>query len=146
MPATGPDQGGEFVRRKTLALVALALAITTVAFATTAQASKGKSQANPTVTYILKGTLSSFTPASTTADGSVTINVTHSNYHARALVGQSFTFAIAQTTPTNLMGGTINDGARGIVKFRAPLHESNKTLTTALTASSPMTAFQVIAR
>ena len=134
------------MRRKTLALVALALAITSVTLATTAQASKGKSKANPTVTYILKGTLSDFAPASITASGSVTINVTHSNYHARALVGQPFTFAIAQTTPTNLMGGTINNGARGIVKFRAPLHESNTTLMSALTASTPMTAHQVIAR
>jgi len=134
------------VRRKTLALVALALAITSVTLATTAQASKGKSKANPTVTYILKGTLSDFAPASTTASGSVTINVTHSNFHAHALVGQQLTFAIAQTTPTNLMGGTINNGAHGIVKFRAPLRESNTTLMTALTASSPMTASQVIAR
>ena len=134
------------MRRKALVLAALALATTSVAFATTAQASKGKSQANPNVTYILKGTLSNFTPASTTASGSVTINVTHSNFHARTLVGQPFTFAIANTTPTNLMGGTINDGARGIVKFRAPLHESNTTLRTALTASTPMTASQVIAR
>ena len=134
------------MRRKTLALVALALAITSVTLATTAQASKGKSKANPTVTYILKGTLSDFAPASTTASGSVTINVTHSNFHAHALVGQQLTFAIAQTTPTNLMGGTINNGAHGIVKFRAPLRESNTTLMTALTASSPMTASQVIAR
>ena len=134
------------MRRKTLALVALALAITSVTLATTAQASKGKSKANPTVTYILKGTLSNFTPASTTASGSVTISVNHSNFHAHALVGQQLTFAIAQTTPTNLMGGTINNGAHGIVKFRAPLHESNTTLTTALTASTPMTASQVIAR
>jgi hypothetical protein len=134
------------VRRKTLALVALALAITSVTLATTAQASKGKSKANPTVTYILKGTLSDFTPASTTASGSVTISVNHSNFHAHALVGQQLTFAIATTTPTNLMGGTINDGARGIVKFRAPLHESNNTLMSALTASTPMTAYQVIAR
>jgi len=127
--------------------VALALAITSVTLATTAQASKGKSKAaNPTVTYILKGTLTHFTAASTTASGSVTINVTHSNYHARTLVGQPFTFAIAQTTPTNLMGGTIIDGARGIVKFRAPLHESNTTLMTALTASTPMAASQIIAR
>ena len=134
------------MRRKALVLAALALATTSVAFATTAQASKGKSQANPNVTYILKGTLSNFTPASTTASGSVTISVNHSNYHAHALVGQQLTFAIAQTTPTNLMGGTINDGAHGIVKFRAPLRESNTTLMTALTASTPMTASQVIAR
>ena len=134
------------MRRKTLVLVALALAITCVTFATTAQASKGRSKAAPKVTYILKGTLSNFTAASTTANGSVTINVTHSNYHARALVGQQLTFGIAMTTPTNLMGGTIVNGAQGIVKFRAPLRVSNTTLMAALTATSPMTASQIIAR
>jgi hypothetical protein len=134
------------MRRKTLALVALALAITSVTFATTAQASKGKSKADPKVTYILKGTLSNFTAASTTTDGSVTINVTHSNFHAHALVGQQLTFGIAMTTPTNLMGGTILNGAHGIVKFRAPLRVSNTTLMAALTATTPMTASQIIAR
>jgi hypothetical protein len=134
------------MRRKTLAIVALALAITSVAFATTAQASKGKTKADPKVTYILKGTLSNFTAVSTTADGSVTINVTHSNFHAHALVGQQLTFGIAMTTPTNLMGGTIINGAHGIVKFRAPLRVSNTTLMAALTATTPMTASQLIAR
>jgi hypothetical protein len=134
------------MRRRTLTLVALALAITSVALATTAQASKGKSRAAPKVTYILKGTLSNFTAASTTTDGSVTLDVNHSNYHARALVGQQLTFGISMTTPTNLMGGTIINGARGIVKFRAPLRVSNTTLLAALTATTPMTASQIIAR
>src|SRR5215475_3875353 len=116
------------MRRKALALVALALAITSVAFATTAQASKGKSKAAPKVTYILKGTLSDFTAASTTASGSVTINVTHSNFHVRALVARQLTCAISPKTPTNIMGGTIINGARGIVKFRAPPRVSNRTL------------------
>jgi len=134
------------MRRKALALVALALAVTSVAFATTAEASKGHSHAAPKVTYILKGTFSNFTAASTTTNGSVTINVTHSNYHAHGLVGQQLTFAIALTTPTNLMGGTIINGAHGIVKFRAPLRVSNTTLMTALTATTPITASQIIAR
>ena len=133
------------MRKKALALAALALTITSVAFATTAQASS-QSKAAPKVTYILKGTLSNFTAASATANGSVTINVTHSNYHARALVGQQLTFGISMTTPTNLMGGTIIDGAHGIVKFRAPLKVSNKTLMADLTATTPMTATQIIAR
>src|SRR3989442_444774 len=42
----GKQKEANFVRRKTLALVALALAITSVTLATTAQASKGKSKAN----------------------------------------------------------------------------------------------------
>ena len=126
-----------------LALVVLALAIPTVALAAKPT---NHSKAAPKVTYILKGTLSTFAAASTTANGSVTINVTHSNYHAHALVGQALTFGIAMTTPTNLMGGTIINGAHGIVKFRAPLRESNTTLMAALAASTPMTARQIIAR
>lgn len=137
------------MRRKTLALFALALAITSVAFATTAQASS-HSKAAPKVTYILKGTLSNFTAASTAADGtvtngSVTINVTHSNYHARALVGQQLTFAVSMKTSTTLMGGTNINGAHGIVKFRAPLRESNTTLMASLTATTPTIATQIIA-
>ena len=131
-------------RTLTLALVVLALAIPTgVALAKGQPATPGKSA--PKVTYILKGTLSNFAAASTTANGSVTISVTHSNYHARALVGQQLTFAVSLKTPTTLMGGTILDGARGTVKFRAPLRVSNKTLMAALTASTPMTATQIIA-
>jgi hypothetical protein len=133
------------MRRKILTLFVVALAITSVTFATTAQASKGKSKAAPKVTYILKGNLSNFTAASATANGSVTINVTHSNYHARALVGQQLSFAVSLKTPTTLMGGTILNGARGIVKFRAPLKVSNATLMAALTATTPMTTTQIIA-
>jgi len=132
-------------RTLTLVLVVLALAIPTgVALAKGPSPTPGKSA--PKVTYILKGTLSNFGAASTTANGSVTINVTHSNFHARALVGQQLTFAVSLKTPTTLMGGTIINGARGIVKFRAPLRESNTTLTASLTATTPMTATQIIAR
>jgi hypothetical protein len=132
-------------RTLTLVLVVLALTIPTgVALAKGQPPAPGKSA--PKVTYILKGTLSNFTAASSTANGSVTITVNHSNYHAHALVGQTLTFAIAMTTPTNLMGGTIADGAHGIVKFRAPLRQSNTTLMASLTASTPMTASQIIAR
>jgi len=132
-------------RTLTLLLVVLALAVPTgVAMAKGQPPTPGKSA--PKVTYILKGTLSNFTAASTTANGSVTINVTHSNFHARALVGQQLTFGVSLKTPTNLMGGTIVNGAHGIVKFRAPLRVSNTTLMAALTATTPMTASQIIAR
>jgi hypothetical protein len=43
------------------------------------------------------------------------------------------------------MGGTIINGARGTVKFRAPLRVSNANLMAALTATTPMTATQIIA-
>ncbi|HKD95530.1 MAG TPA: hypothetical protein VKB43_12560 [Gaiellaceae bacterium] len=100
----------------------------------------------PTVTYVLKGTLSNFTAASSTADGSIAIHVTHSNLHGRALKGMDLTFAVSAKTATTLNGtGTISNGARGIVKFRAAKNMTVKGLVTELTASTPMTAFQVIA-
>ena len=131
-------------RTLTLALMVLALAIPTgVALAKGNPPTPGKSA--PKVTYILKGTLSNFSAASSTANGSVTINVTHSNFHARALVGQQLTFAVSLKTPTTLMGGTVLNGAHGIVKFRAPSKISNTNLMAALTATTPMTATQIVA-
>jgi hypothetical protein len=132
--------------RKTFALVVLALAIPTVALAAKPTTHTSQSKAAPKVLYILKGTLSNFTAASTTAGGSVTINVTHSNFHARALVGQQLTFAVATNTMTTLNGASTLNNTRGVVKFRAPLKVSNTTLMAALTATTPMTAFQIIAR
>lgn len=130
-------------RALTLALVVLALAIPTAALA--AKPAPPVKCCKARVTYVLKGTLSTFTAASTSANGSVTINVTHSNYHAHALVGHQLTFAIAMTTPTNLMGGTILNGAHGIVKFREFKNMTNANLMAALTATTPMTASQIIA-
>jgi hypothetical protein len=131
--------------RKTFALAVLALVVPTVALAAKPTTHTSQSKAAPKVMYILKGTLSNFTAASSTADGSVTINVTHSNFHARALVGAPLTFAVSTNTATTLNGGTISQGARGIVKFKAPLQVSNTTLMAAL-APSQMTAFQIVAR
>lgn len=131
--------------RKTLALAVLALAIPAVALAAkpTTHTSQSKSTANPTVTYILKGTLSSYTAATSTTTGSITINVTHSNYHARTLVGQSWTFSVSTNTTTN--ASTINDNTRGIVKFRAAKKQTSSGLTAALAPNS-MTATQIVAR
>ena len=131
--------------KKTLALLVLALVIPGAALAarTQHQNTASQSKAAAKVMYILKGTLWNYTPATSTADGSITINVTHSNYHARALVGKSLTFAIAPATSTTLANGTISNGAKGIVKFKALRKVSNTTLLAAL-APNQMTARQVI--
>jgi hypothetical protein len=131
--------------RRTLAIFVLALAIPSVAVAAKPPTSPSKSKAAPNVTYILKGTLWNYTAATATADGSITIHVTHSNYHGRLLRGLDLSFAVsAKTTVTNKNGATrIRDGARGVVKFRAPLRVSNNTLMAAL-APSHMTTSQVI--
>lgn len=135
--------------RKALLLVVFALAIPGVALAAKPQhpSPPSKSKAAPRVMYVLKGTLSNYTAASSTADGSITIHVTHSNYHGRVLKGMDLTFAVSANTTTTFQNGatTISNGARGIVKFRALKNMSTSGLLTALSPDH-MTAFQVIDR
>lgn len=132
--------------RKTLVILVLALAIPSAALAAQPQHPTKGSKAAPKVTYVLKGTLWNYTAATTITSGSITIDVTHSNYHGRLLKGMDLTFATSAKTATTLNGGTISSGARGIVKFREFKNMSNSTLMTALTATTPMTASQIIAR
>ena len=132
--------------RKTLAIFIVALAIPAAAMAAKPShpSTPTQSKAAPNVMYVLKGTLWNYTAASSTANGAITIHVTHSNYHSRALVGQDITFAITAKTTTTLNNNTtISNGARGIVKFKAPLKVSNTTLLATL-APSQMTARAVI--
>ena len=129
--------------RKTLILIALAVAIPTLALAATANASS-QSTATPKVTYVLKGTLWNYTAATATADGSITIHVTHSNYHAKALVGKDLTFAITAKTNVTLNGNTtISNNSLGVVKFRALKNMTNTGLLAVLKPDH-MRAFQVI--
>jgi len=107
--------------KKAIVLVVVALAIpTSVAFAK-GPGTHGKS--NPRVMYVLKGTLSSYTAATATTDGQISITVKHSNYHARALRGQTLTFTTSMKTRVTMKNGAtaITDGARGVLKFKAPL-------------------------
>ena len=133
--------------KKVIVLLVVALAIpTSVAFAKSPKASTTHGKSNPRVMYILKGTFTAFTPASSAADGSITINVTHSNFHARALTGP-MQFAVASNTRITFVNGTTTLGpnARGMVKFRAPLHvalTNGATLATALPTMAK--AFHVI--
>ncbi|HEV8178803.1 MAG TPA: hypothetical protein VGP54_00730 [Gaiellaceae bacterium] len=132
--------------RKTLALLILALAIPGAALAAKPSTHTSRSKAAPTVMYVLKGTLWNYTAASSTAAGSITIHVTHSNYHGRALRNTDVTFGVSADTATTLNGATtISNGARGIVKFRALKNMTSSGLLTALSTTN-MTAFQVIAR
>jgi len=107
--------------KKAIVLVAVALVIpTSVAFAK-ANPTRGKS--NPRVMYVVKGTLSSYTAATSSADGSISITVNHSNYHGRALKGQTMTFSTTMKTRVTMLNGAtaITDGAKGVLKFKAPL-------------------------
>lgn len=120
--------------KKAIVLLVVALAIpTSVAFAN-ASPTRGKS--NPRVMYVLKGALSSYQAATSTADGSISITVNHSNYHGRALKDQTLTFST--TMNTQVTGATtISDGANGVLKFKAPLHrKGDTTLVATLTTSA----------
>jgi hypothetical protein len=122
----------------TVLAVATALAIpTSVAFAKGPPSTRGKS--NPMVMYVIKGTFSSFTAATPTLNGSISITVSHANRHGRnlqKLTGDTMSFDVASNTRITFANGTtaLADGAKGMVKFKAPLmrHASAATLATVL--------------
>lgn len=108
-----------------LAVAALALALSSsVAFAKGKPPKGGKSA--PTVQYVLKGTLSGYTPydSSTSTNGSITILIKSSNYHGRALKTMSLSFPVgAKTRLTYRHGTTLASStatAKGVLKLRAP--------------------------
>jgi hypothetical protein len=79
--------------------------------------------AKPTVTFVLRGTLTAYTAVNGTTNGSVSLTVSGSNHVAKSLVKQpplALTFAIAPGTRVQLhSGATIAPGDRAIVKVRA---------------------------
>ena len=123
--------------KKAIVLLAVALAIPTSVALAKGPGTHGKS--NPRVMYVLKGTLSSYTAATADAPGSISITVNHSNYHGRALKGLTLPFPTTmQTRVTFRHGATqITDGAKGMLKFKAPLHrKGDTTLVTTLTTGA----------
>jgi hypothetical protein len=124
--------------KKAIVFLVVALALpTSVALAKKPAGTHGKS--NPTVMYVLKGTLSSYTAATAQGDGQISITVKHSNYHARALRDQTLTFSTTMKTRVTMKNGaaTITDGARGVLKFKGPLHrKGDTTLVTTLTTNA----------
>jgi hypothetical protein len=122
--------------KKAIVLLVVALAIpTSVAFA---KASPTRGKSNPQVMYVLKGTLSSYQAATADVAGSISITVNHSNFHS-SLKDQTLIFSTTTSTRvTNVNGATtISDGAKGVLKFKAPLHrKGDTTLVATLTTSA----------
>ena len=139
--------------RRTLAFVIVALALPGVALAAKPATHTSRGKAAPKVMYVLKGTLWNYTAATATTSGTVTIHVTHSNYHGTALKGRDITFAVSAKTKLAVASTStikaakgltaVRNGMRGIVKFKGALKVSNTTLLAALAPKS-MTAFEVI--
>ena len=106
-------------------IVFLIAAVALPAGVALAQGNPGKSRSAPKVQYILKGTLSTYAEASANATGSITIDVSHSNYHARALKNQSLTFSLTPKSKVTFRRGShahheIADGTKGYLTVRAP--------------------------
>jgi hypothetical protein len=134
--------------RKLIVIAALALLVPSLALAGgkptvpgTSQDSHGK--AAPKVMYMLKGTLTAYTAANGTTNGTVSILVKSANHHGATLKTQTLTFPVSSGTKIVTENGspvTVNDN--GIVKLRGPKKLApTDNLATVLQA---LTAFQVI--
>lgn len=113
---------------RTLAILVLALAIPGAALA-----AETSTTAAPRAMYVLKGSLSDYTPASGAADGSITIRVISANYRGRLLKAKSLTFSVSAKTIVKPSGtAMIANGATGVVKFHARRKSTNAALLAAL--------------
>jgi hypothetical protein len=128
--------------KKVLPVLIAALIIPSVAVAKGNPGGHGN-HGKAKVMYILKGKLSAYSAfdSGTSTNGSITIDVSHTNRHGRALDGQQlvFTGMVGATTKVSLPDGVtvIADGDLGIVKVRAPREPrdiSSADLTAILTA------------
>lgn len=132
--------------KKVVGLAVAALLVPSVALAKGPPSGKGPGthgKAAPKVMYVLKGTLSGYTAASGSTNGSITITVSHANRHGRALKGDELTLPVSSATRIVLKHGVtaITDDDRGIVKVRALKRISPADLVSTLEATN---AFQVI--
>jgi hypothetical protein len=92
----------------------------------------------PTVMFVLRGTLSNSTAATSSATGSISITVKSSNFERKSLKTMTLTFTVDSKTTVVLHNDKpIANGDRGIVKVRAPKNSS-------ATALQTKTAFQII--
>lgn len=129
--------------KKAIVLLVAAVALpTSVALAKPAKTgTHGKS--NPMVMYVLKGTLTSYTAATADQEGSIAIDVSHSNFHS-SLKGQ-LTFATTMKTRITFPNGatTLTAPVKGVLKFKAPLHRKGDT-TLAATLTTNAKALHII--
>ena len=106
------------------------------ATSTTGVSSQANSHASAAkVLFVLRGTLTAYTAANGTTNGSISITVRGSNHESSTLKSAgTLTFPVSSSTK---VVGTPTSGHAGIVKIRAPKNSSAATLAT-------LTAFQVI--
>jgi hypothetical protein len=120
-----------------LAVAVLALPTSVALAAKPSHPAKG-GKSNPMVMYVLKGTLTSYRRQPPRQNGSVTIDVSHSNFHS-SLIGKGMTFETTTNTRITFPNGatTLTTPAKGVLKFKAPLHrKGDTTLVTTLTTNA----------
>ncbi len=106
--------------------------------ATTTNATSTNATTPSKVMFVLRGTLSKYTAANGSTNGSISITVKSSNFEPTALQASTMTFAVSSKTNIVLHNGKpIAERDNGIVKVRAAQHASASTLQT-------KTAFEVI--
>jgi hypothetical protein len=108
--------------RKLLVVLVAALLVPGLALAKGKPTDPGKSgtagsNAKPMVMYVLRGTLTAYTPAGGSSNGSITITVKGANHHGASLVGKDLTFAVSSSTK---IVGTFTPDDNGLVKLRGP--------------------------
>jgi hypothetical protein len=133
--------------KKVLPFLIAALMIPGVAFAKAPTKGTHTNKGKAKVQYVLKGTLSAYTAASSTTNGSITIMVTSSNRHGRALKGQTLTFPlVTANTKVVLPSGatTITNGDLGIVKVRAAKQPKDTSAADLMTLLTGMPVRQII--
>jgi hypothetical protein len=125
--------------KKALILVIAALAIPSVALA--AKPSH-PSHPTPMTTYVINGTLSSYTAYNSVGpvNGTISIlvkHVTKGGKATRSLKGQTLTFTVDANTKLRLRHAltTITDGDRGLIKLRAAKHIPTASLAATLQQS-----------
>ena len=92
----------------------------------------------PKVMYVLRGSLTAYTAATDSVDGSVTIVVKSANHHGASLVNQTLQIPVSSATK---IVGTFAANDNGVVKVRAPKNTPASALVAALQSAK---AWQVI--
>jgi len=106
------------MRKFLIPVVCLALLVPAAALAKGKPSNPGsQGKAAPKMMYVLRGTLTAYTPANGSNNGLVTITVNGANHHAASLKGKSLTFAVSATTK---VVGTFTANDNGVVKLRGP--------------------------
>ena len=102
---------------------------------TTPDSTNANAQGKPgaaKVQFVLRGSLSAYTPASGMTNGTVSVTVKGSNHDSSTLKGTTLIFVVTSDTKIALHAGkAVANGDKGIVKFSAAKNNSTWTGLTA---------------